>query len=118
VIVESVYCFLWTDKYRITRHSDDEPEMAGMYYKVLMELGHMGAGKSHKLVRYFKADNLGALFKTLKQYLGLKSKGRAKGVLMVEPINRQAYEKGKVLEWKRDYVSRNFKDSDSWGMSY
>jgi hypothetical protein len=91
--------------------------MVGMYYKVLMELGHMGAGKSNETLRYFKADNLPTLFKTLKQYPGLKSKGRTGGVLMVESINRQAYEKGKVLEWKRDYASSNFKDSNCKGMS-
>ena len=117
MIIGSVYCFLGADKYRITRHSGDELEMVGMYYKVLMELGHMGAGKSNEVVRYFKADNLATLFKTLKQYPGMKSKGLSNGVLMVEPITRQAYETGKVLEWKRDYVSRNFNDSNCKGMS-
>jgi len=80
-----------------------------MYYKVLMELGHVGAGRSNEAVRYFEANNLGALLRTLKQYPGLKSKGRNKGILMLESINRQAYEKGKLLEWKRDYVSRNLR---------
>ena len=46
-----------------------------MYYKVLMEGGHMGAGKSYDMVRYFKADNIGVVFDILKRFPRMKSKG-------------------------------------------
>ena len=38
-----------------------------MYYKVLMEGGHMGAGKSYDMCRYCNVSNVGVIFDLLKK---------------------------------------------------
>ena len=75
-----------------------------MYYKILMEHGHMGAGKSLDVVRYIEADNVEILFDELKSWPGLKAKESGRPVSMVKPISRQEFEVGKVLEFKRKYI--------------
>lgn len=64
-----------------------------MYYKVTIEVGHMGAGKSKELVRYLEAESPVDIMGKLKHFPGLKSKGTAKGISLVKPISREEYEK-------------------------
>ena len=75
-----------------------------MYYKILMEHGHMEAGKSLDIFRYIEADNVEDLFDELETCPGLKAKVSGRDVSMVKPISRQEFELGKVLEFKRKYI--------------
>ena len=77
-----------------------------MYFKVTIESGHMGAGKSYEKVCYVKADNVADVFTRMKDYPDLKSKETCKGISMVKPVEKQEYETGKILEWKREYIRR------------
>ena len=77
-----------------------------MYFKVIIELGNIGAGKSHGAVCYVEADSTENLFTMMKDYPGLKSKENCKGISIVKPVGKQEYETGKILEWKREYISR------------
>ena len=76
-----------------------------MYYKVLMEQGHMGAGTGRDLFCYVEAENVEGLFDKFKTRPGLKAKVSGRAVSMVKPISRQEFELGKVLEFKRKYIS-------------
>ena len=78
-----------------------------MYFKVIIDSGHIGAGKSYEKVCYVKADSIVNLFTMMKNYPGLKSKESGKGIKMVKSVNEQEYEAGKVVEWKREYIKQN-----------
>ena len=73
-----------------------------MYYKVLMELGHMGAGKSIEIVRYFEADDAVSLFNRLKHYPAIKSKKCGLGIGMIEAVTGEEYNAGRKKD-KMDY---------------
>ena len=76
-----------------------------MYFKVFIESDHIGTGKACETVYYVEADSTVELFAMMKNYLGLKSKESSKAITMVKPVNEQEYETGKVVEWKREYIS-------------
>lgn len=83
-----------------------------MYFKVIMERGHMGAGKSCEIVRYFRAKNLETLFDVLKNYPGVKSKNLGGAVTIINPVSREEYERGKAAEKaelcdKRAYIRKS-----------
>ncbi len=75
-----------------------------MYFKVIIESGHIGTGKACETVYYVEADSTVDLFAMMKNHLGLKSKGSA--ITLVKPVDAQEYETGKIVAWKREYISR------------
>jgi hypothetical protein len=55
-----------------------------MYFKVIMEGGHMGAGKSCEMLRYYEAENAMVLFRFLQSYPAVKVKNAGLGIKLVE----------------------------------
>lgn len=78
-----------------------------MYYKVMMEAGHMGAGKSYDMTRYFEADSLGVIFSLLDHFPRLKSKGVSRAVKLIEPVAEEEYLEGKEDEQQDPYLMRH-----------
>ena len=78
-----------------------------MYYKVLMEGGHMGAGNSYDMCRYFSVSNVGMIFDLLKRMPRLKSKGSGSSVKLIEPISREEYKIGRSSEERDPYLTRH-----------
>ena len=78
-----------------------------MYYKVLMEGGHMGAGKSYDMCRYFSVSNVGVIFNLLKKMSRLKSKGAGRSLKLIEPITKEEYRKGRSREARDPYLVRH-----------
>ncbi|MDT8316399.1 MAG: hypothetical protein RQ824_00220 [bacterium] len=78
-----------------------------MYYKVLMEGGHMGAGKSYDMCRYFSVSNVGVIFDLLGRMPRLKSKGVSGSVKLIEPISREEFRKGRNDEGRDPYLTRH-----------
>ena len=76
-----------------------------MYYKVLMEGGHMGAGKSYDMCRYFSVSNIGVIFDLLGRMPRLKSKGLGSSVKLIEPISREEFKKGRSSETADPYLT-------------
>ncbi len=76
-----------------------------MYYKVLMEGGHMGAGKSYDMCRYFSVSNVGVIFDLLKKMPRLKSKGAGRSVKLIEPISKEEFRKGRSSEARDPYLT-------------
>lgn len=74
-----------------------------MYFKVIMEGGHMGAGKSFEMLRYFEAENAIILLRYLENYPALKSKGSGIGISLVKPISRDEYLEGRDVEQQDPY---------------
>lgn len=77
-----------------------------MFFKVIIEGGHVGAGKSCEAVRYFEARDAITLFNLLKIYPGIKCKHSGCGISMIIPISEKEYRNGKQREKKDPYYSR------------
>lgn len=80
-------------------------------FKVVMEGGHMGSGKSCEFVRYFEAEDAMDLFGLLKAFPGLKNKDSASGISMVKAIYEAEFERGQSAEQEDPYYSRRSKRS-------
>ena len=78
-----------------------------MYYKVLMEGGHLGSGKSYDMTRYFIADSMVSIFDLLGRFPRLKTKGVSKSVKLIEPISEEEFKSGKAKESTDPYLSRH-----------
>ena len=79
-----------------------------MYFKVILEGGHVGAGKSFEMVRYFEAENAIVLLKYLESYPALKFKSRGAGITLVKPISKEEYLLKKDLERNDPYPERKY----------
>jgi hypothetical protein len=77
-----------------------------MYFKVVLEGGHAGAGKSFEMVRYFEAENAIVLLKYFETYPALKSKSTGGGITLVQPVSREEYLAKKDLERNDPYKKR------------
>ena len=65
---------------------------------MVMEGGHVGAGKSYEMVRYFDGDDI---FGVLAQSLHtprLKKKSTGSGIKLIKEISRREYMTGKGRE--------------------
>jgi len=80
-----------------------------MYYRLVMENGHMGAGKSIDTVRYFMAQNPVDLFSAAARIPRAKGKGNASGVKLIEQITRDQYEQGVAMTRSNPYLARRRK---------
>lgn len=76
-----------------------------MYYKMILENGHVGAGKSLETVRYFRGENAVDMFSMAARVPRVKGKDRGAGVKIVQPVSRDEYLKG-IKQAKSDpYLS-------------
>lgn len=75
-----------------------------MYYRVLMEGGHVGAGKSYDMCRYFQAKDITAIFDLLGKMPRLKSKGFSKSVKLIETVSEEEFKKGRNKEKNNAYL--------------
>ncbi len=82
-----------------------------MFFKVVMDGGHMGSGKSCEFVRYFEAEVAMDLFDLLRAFPGLKNKDSALGIRLVQAIDEDEFERGKLAEKQDPYYSRVSKRS-------
>ena len=69
----------------------DKKGVETLYYKVLIEGDHMGAGRSHDVTRYFKSDNLNALYRSLNKLSRIKSRSGLRSVREVIPVSRENF---------------------------
>jgi len=78
-----------------------------MYYKLVMEGGHVGAGKSYEMVRYFEGDNIFCVHAKSLHIPRVKKKAFGGGVKLVKEISWREYITGKRQERKDPYLNRN-----------
>jgi hypothetical protein len=62
-----------------------------MYYKLILESGHIGAGKCLETVRYFRGENPVDMFGMAARIPRVKGKNRGTGVKLVQPVSRDEY---------------------------
>lgn len=77
-----------------------------MYFKVLMEMGHIGAGGSYEVVRHFEAKDAMTLLTKLENFPGLKSKDSGSGIKLIQAVSKEDYEEGKKEQSEGNYHNR------------
>jgi hypothetical protein len=65
-----------------------------MYFKLILENGHVGAGKSLEIVRYFRGENLVDMFDIAARVPRVKGKSSGTGVKLVQSVSKDEYNKG------------------------
>jgi hypothetical protein len=78
-----------------------------MYFKLVMEGGHVGAGKSYEMVRYFEDDDIFCVLAKSLYIPRVKKKGFGGGIKLVKEISWREYITGKRMEKRDPYLSRN-----------
>jgi hypothetical protein len=78
-----------------------------MYFKLVMEAGHLGAGKSCDMVRYFEGDNIFGVFARSRRIPRLKKKESGNGIKLIKEISQQEYIHGKGQERRNPYLNRS-----------
>jgi len=62
-----------------------------VYYKLIMETGHLGAGKSVEKVRYCEGDDILSVFEKAHTFPRVKKKERRRGIIYIQQISRSEY---------------------------
>ena len=76
-----------------------------MYFRMILENGHVGAGKSLETVRYFRGENPVDMFNIAARIPRAKGKDRGTGVKLVESVSREEYIKGIKQAGNNSYLS-------------
>ncbi|MCD6326776.1 hypothetical protein J7M28_04375 [bacterium] len=77
-----------------------------MYFRVVVECGHIGAGKSFEAVRYWRARNVSAALSSASSLPRAKKKS-VRAVKSVVPISRTEYVSGLRDESQDPYLTYN-----------
>ena len=78
-----------------------------MYFKLVMEGGHVGAGKSYDMVRYFEGDDIFSVLARSLHTPRLKKKESGGGIKLIKEISWREYIHGKGRERRNPYLNRN-----------
>ena len=78
-----------------------------MYFKLVMEGGHVGAGKSYEMVRYFEGDDIFCVLGKSLHVPRVKKKEFGGGIKYIKEISWQEYITGRRREKKDPYLTRN-----------
>jgi len=78
-----------------------------MYFKLVMEAGHVGAGKSCDMVRYFEGDDIFGVLARSRHIPRLKKKESGVGIKLIKEISRQEYIYGKGQERRNPFHSQS-----------
>lgn len=78
-----------------------------MFFKLVMEGGHVGAGKSYEMVRYFEADDISCVLDKSLHSPRLKKKESAGGIKLIKEVSWREYIRGKKKERRDPYLNRH-----------
>lgn len=76
-----------------------------MYFKLVMEGGHVGAGKSYEMVRYFQGDDIFGILTRTRSIPRLKKKESGGGIKLIQEISWREYLTGKGRERRDPYLN-------------
>ena len=72
-----------------------------------MEGGHVGAGKSYDMVRYFEGDDIFGVLARSRRTPRLKKKESGNGIKLIKEISWPEYIHGKGQERRNPYLNRS-----------
>jgi len=76
-----------------------------MFFKLILEGGHVGAGKSFDMVRYFRGEDIVSVMDSALRTPRVKKKSNGQSIKLIEPISEQEYLSGKIVEAKDPYLN-------------
>jgi hypothetical protein len=76
-----------------------------MFFKLILEGGHLGAGKSYDIVRYFKGRDILSVLSWAFHIPRAKKKESGKGIKLIKEISEKEYLVGKEREKKDPYLN-------------
>jgi len=78
-----------------------------MFFKLILEGGHVGAGKSFDMVRYFMGKDIISVMDSALKTPRVKKKTGGQGIKLIEPISEQEYLLGKIVEANNPYLNHH-----------
>jgi hypothetical protein len=78
-----------------------------MYFKLVVEGGHVGAGKSYDMVRYFEGNDIFCILARSRHTPRVKKKQCGGGIKFVKEISWREYVNGKKRERRDPYLNCN-----------
>jgi hypothetical protein len=81
------------------------------YFKIVLKGGHMGAGKSYDMVRYYRARDMLSAFSSAQSLSRAKKNPNATAVYSIEPVAAEEYRRGKRQERKDPYLTYRRRNS-------
>jgi hypothetical protein len=76
-----------------------------MFFKLILESGHVGAGKSYEMVRYLRGRDIFSVLFSASHFPRVKKKGSRKGIKLIQEITRREYLQGRVREREDPYLN-------------
>ena len=76
-----------------------------MFFKLILEGGHLGAGKSYDIVRYLKGRDIFFVFNWAFNIPRAKKKESRKGIKLIKEISKREYLLGKIREKRDPYLN-------------
>jgi len=76
-----------------------------MFFKLILESGHVGAGKSYEMVRYLEGRDIFSVLFFASHFPRVKKKGTRKGIKLIQEINRREYLQGRMRERGDPYLN-------------
>jgi len=76
-----------------------------MFFKLILEGGHLGAGKSYDIVKYLKGRDILAVLTWAFSIPRAKKKESGKGVKLIKEISKNEYLLGKLREKGDPYLN-------------
>ncbi|UCD71025.1 MAG: hypothetical protein JSW70_08475 [Syntrophobacterales bacterium] len=76
-----------------------------MFFKLILEGGHLGAGKSYDIVKYLKGRDIFFVFNWAFNIPRVKKKESRKGIKLIKEISKKEYMLGKNREKRDPYLN-------------
>jgi hypothetical protein len=80
-----------------------------MFFKLILESGHVGAGKSYEVVRYLEGKDIFSVLYSASRFPRVKKKGSRKGIKLIQEITRWEYLRGRQRERQDPYLNTHKK---------
>jgi len=80
-----------------------------MFFKLILESGHVGAGKSYEVVRYLEGRDIFSVLYSASRFPRVKKKGTRKGIKLIQEITRWEYLRGRQRERQDPYLNTHKK---------
>ena len=83
-----------------------------MFFKLVLENGHVGAGSGLETVRYFTAQDPVEMFSIASRIPRVKGKDNATGVKLIEEITQEEFERGIQSSLDNPYLNTRKKKAN------
>ncbi len=82
-----------------------------MFFKLVLESGHVGAGKSYEMVRYLQGNDIFSVMFSASHFPRVKKKRYRKGIKLIQEITKGEYIQGRMREREDPYLNTHRRKS-------